>query len=88
MTTSKDTKLLDFPCEFHYKIVGDNTPEFAAAVENVFSKHFKDSYKIDEKPSKNSKFISFNVAITATSRQQLDTVYSELHAIPGVHMLL
>jgi uncharacterized protein len=88
MTDQNNNELLTFPCEFHYKVVGDNTQEFSAAVKAVFNEHFYKAYTITEKPSKNAKFVAFNVAITATSREQLDSVYKQLHALPGVQIVL
>ena len=88
MTQHKDKKLIDFPSEFHFKAVGVNNAEFKDAVLQVFSKHLQDDFKISDNPSKNNKFIAFNVTITATSRQQLDDIYSELHKIEGLQMLL
>jgi uncharacterized protein len=88
MTDTKDQELLKFPGEFHYKVVGTNNAEFAKSVENIFSTDFDNNYKMTEKTSKSSKFISFNVAVTATSRSQLDETYKKLHAVPGVQIVL
>jgi putative lipoic acid-binding regulatory protein len=88
MTDKTNPELLKFPCEFHYKVVGTNNSEFAKSVKDIFASDFDNNYKMTEKTSKSSKFISFNVAITATSRSQLDATYKKLHAVPGVQIVL
>lgn len=77
---SQTESLLKFPCEFPIKIVGRDTLEFHQIVAEVFSRHVApyESLRVSRQPSREGRFISLTVTITADSRAQLDTLYSEL----------
>lgn len=81
MSDSEET-LLEFPCDFPLKVMGDDNSalrDFVRGVIDVHSASTPDS-AYTEKLSRNGKFVSITVLIKADSKKQLDTIYSELSA--------
>ena len=81
---------LKFPTEFPVKIMGRDTPEFHAMVEEILARHVAPlhSLPVTRQPSKESRFISVTVTINAQSREQLDALYRDLSAHELVLMAL
>jgi putative lipoic acid-binding regulatory protein len=82
--------LLEFPCEFPIKVMGRDTPDFYAAVRELVEKHagpLPDD-AIQSALSRNGRFVSITVTVTADSKQQLDNIYQELSAHEDVLMAL
>lgn len=84
--------LLEFPCKFTMKIMGENNPavDFADFVSQIISKHAADFDKnsIQTKLSKNQNFVSLTCIIPATSKIQLDNLYSDLSKNPLIKFVL
>lgn len=76
---SQDTHL-KFPMEFPVKIMGRDTPEFIAAVGDIVTRHVApmESLPVSRQPSREGRFVSLTVTITAQSREQLDALYQDL----------
>lgn len=74
--------ILEFPCEFPIKIIGNNNPQLEAAVTAILCKHVPnlDPNAITDRLSSGSKYKSFSATFTADSREQLDALYIELTA--------
>jgi hypothetical protein len=81
---------LKFPTEFPVKIMGRDTPEFHAAVGDIVARHAPplDSLPVTRQPSREGRFISITVTITAESREQLDALYRELSSHELILMAL
>lgn len=81
---------LKFPTEFPVKIMGRDTPEFHAMVEEILARHVAplNSLPVTRQPSKEGRFISVTVTINAQSREQLDALYRDLSAHELVLMAL
>ncbi len=82
--------VIEYPLEFPIKVMGLNRPDFLPAMLAVFRKHAPD---LDEstvvaRASREAKYLSLTISINATSRQQLDALYSELSDHPMVTMAL
>ncbi len=71
---------MKFPLEFPVKIMGRDTPEFAAAVEEILARHVAPFHElpVSRQPSREGRFVSLTVTITAKSREQLDALYRDL----------
>ncbi len=70
---------LEFPCDFPIKMMGRDTPEFRAtarALVEVRAGAVADS-AVQAAVSRNGRFVSVTVTITATSQQQLDDIYRD-----------
>lgn len=82
--------LIEYPCDFPIKILGQTRAGFAQAVLEVVQRHAPDfdGATIDMKASKHGKYLSVTCVIRATSREQLDALYRELCDHPMVVMVL
>jgi putative lipoic acid-binding regulatory protein len=86
----KPASLLVFPCDFPIKVMGRREDGFAQAVLEITLRHAPDfrSETIEMRTSKNGRYLSLTVTISARSREQLDGLYSELSRHPMVMMVL
>ena len=62
--------------------------DIETAVISAINKHVPGNYSADLKESKGGKYLSVTVIIHLTSKEQLDNIYKEVHAVEGVKMLL
>ena len=81
---------IEFPCEYPIKIIGAAADAFAEVICSVVEKHAPgvDTTSIEIKDSKNARFLSLRIVITATGPEQLDALHKELKATGRVHMVL
>jgi len=81
---------IEFPCEFPVKMMGRNSPEFRATARALVEKHagavIDDA--VQESLSRNERFVSVTVTVTATSQQQLDDIYRDVSSHEDVLMAL
>lgn len=81
---------IEFPCDFPIKMMGRNAPGFRAIARALVEKHtgaLSDS-AVQESLSRNERFVSVTVTITATSQQQLDAIYQDVTDHEDVLMAL
>ena len=85
-----EDSLLQFPCDFPIKIMGQRQDGFAQAVLEVVLRHAPDfdAAAMEMRPSAKGNYISFTCTIHAVSRAQLDALYGELSAHPLVKVVL
>jgi hypothetical protein len=76
---TQDT-LLEFPCDFPLKIMGQATDEFRSLSLGIVTKHFGTLAPecIEERASRNGRYLSLTCTVRATSKGQLDAVYTDL----------
>ena len=81
---------LEFPCEFPIKMMGRDTPEFRATARTLVENHvgLLGEERIQTTLSRNGRFVSVTVMVTATSQQQLDDIYRDVSAHDDVLMAL
>ncbi|KXF79826.1 DUF493 family protein YbeD [Enterovibrio coralii] len=80
--------LLEFPCKFTYKVMGYAKPELPDLVLEVIQRHAPGDYSPSVKPSGKGTYHAVSVTITATSIEQVETLYKELADIEIVRMVL
>jgi putative lipoic acid-binding regulatory protein len=85
-----DVSPIQYPLEFPIKIMGRNQPGFAQKVLAIVQRHAPgfDPATVETRPSRKSSYLSLTCVITATSREQLDALYTELSGDPAVVMVL
>lgn len=90
MTSMNDETLMEFPCSCPIKLMGHDTPEFHRTVRNLVENHTGplDGNIIQSSLSRNGRFVSITVTITARSQQQLDDIYRDATAHDDVLMAL
>lgn len=81
-------ELLQFPCDFPYKVVGLAETNLVEKVLAVIQKYAPGDYVPRVKPSRNGKYESVSITIRATNIEQVETLYKELAAIENVRMVL
>ena len=84
------TTLLEFPCAFPIKIMGEAKEGFADAMLEIVLRHAPDfdAASTEMKASSTGKYVSLTCTITAVSQSQLDELYHEVSGHPMVAMAL
>ena len=90
MSSETKESLLDFPCEFLLKAMGEATFGFDALVVGIVREFVPDLSEgaVSVRESRNGKYLSVTVNILATSQQQLDDIYIALSSHERVLMTL
>ncbi len=82
---------IEFPCErYPIKVIGDAGEGFSDMVVEVIRRHAPnfDETTLVARDSRNGRFLSVQVLITATSVEQLQAIHVDLRATGRVHMVL
>ena len=90
MTQPKAPKI-EFPCkDYPIKILGEATEAFKSEVIELVKQHASelDEQRITMNQSRNGRFNSVTVFITATGVEQLKALHEALLAHPGIKMVL
>jgi len=82
--------LLEFPCEFPIKIMGERRDDFVREMIAIVQRHAPDfaAETVAMRASSGGKYLSVTCTIRATSKPQLDALYHELTAHPLVKVAL
>jgi putative lipoic acid-binding regulatory protein len=82
--------LLEFPCDFPIKIMGERRDEFAQRIVELVLRHAPDfkADTVEMRTSSSGKYLSITCTVRATSKDQLDALYREVTAHPWVKMAL
>jgi putative lipoic acid-binding regulatory protein len=75
-----DETLLEFPCDYPIKIMGQATDEFRSLALGIVSRHFGELTEgsIEERPSRGGRYLGLTITVRAESKAQIDAVYLEL----------
>jgi putative lipoic acid-binding regulatory protein len=86
---SADT-LIEFPCDFLIKVMGETNEDFASTMVKLIQKHEPtfDATKVDMRASSGGRFISLTCNVYVTSKAQLDGIYGALSKHPLVKYVL
>jgi putative lipoic acid-binding regulatory protein len=90
--TDKDynpEELLEFPCEYQFKVIGAAGDDFRHAVVTTVDSHspvVTDAIKC--RPSAQGKYQSVSILVTLHNYQQLTRIYADLKQLADVKMLL
>lgn len=81
---------IEYPLDFPIKVMGRNKPGFAQTITAIVLRHAPDfdASTLEMRPSKQNNYLSLTCTIRATSREQLDALYTELSGHPAVSMVL
>ena len=85
-----EVSLIEYPVDFPIKVMGKNAPGFAQTVTAIVMRHAPDfdPQSVEMRPSRKNTYVSLTFVIRATSRQQLDALYTELSGHAMVAMVL
>jgi len=82
--------LIEFPCDFLIKVMGETSDDFAHAMVKVIQAHAPkfEASKVDMRASSGGRFISLSCNVHVTSKPQLDSIYRALSEHPQVKYVL
>lgn len=82
--------LMEFPCTFPIKVIGNHTPTFIDELKQISLKHFPDFNDNDlkQKISQKSNYLAITLSVYAENQQMLDAFYEKLIKLPDVKMVL
>jgi len=85
-----DESLLEFPCDFPIKMMGEDSPEFRATARALVESHTGplDDDRVQNALSRNGRFVSVTITVNAQSKEQLDDIYRDVSAHPSILMAL
>ena len=80
MSEQEQDSVMDFPCQFPIKVMGLAEQHFDLLVVEIVRRHAPDLSEgaVKSRYSKEGKYVSITVTVTAQSREQLDNIYLEL----------
>ena len=87
--TAEET-LLEFPCDFLIKVMGETSDDFSNAMLEVIRVHEPnfDASKIEMRGSSAGKYISLSCSVYVETKPQLDAIYRALSSHPLVKFVL
>jgi putative lipoic acid-binding regulatory protein len=82
--------LIEYPSDFPIKVMGLTHDEFAPTIVEVVTLHDPTFHagKMEVRPSAKGNYTGLTVIVRATSREQLDAIYSALSGHPMVKVVL
>lgn len=86
----EEETLVEFPCDFFIKVMGETSDDFAIAMVKVIQAYAPqfDASKVDMRASSGGKFISLTCSVYVTTKTQLDNIYRALSEHPQVKYVL
>jgi hypothetical protein len=88
----KDTRFdefLEFPCSVNFKVLGVAVPELVDHIVVVLQEHAKaDDYNPQVRPSSKGNYHSVSVAVTVTSKEHMELLYTELGRLELVRYVI
>lgn len=86
----KEETLIEFPCDFLIKVMGETSDSFAMTMVEVIREHEPkfDASKIEMRGSSAGRFISLSCNVYVESKPQLDAIYLALTSHPLVKFVL
>ncbi|ASF15407.1 DUF493 family protein YbeD [Shewanella xiamenensis] len=88
MLNTKFDELMEFPCAFPFKVVGDAHETLTDRVVAVVQKHAPGDYSPTVKASSKGSYYSVTIRVTVTSKDHIEILYTELAGIEGVRRVL
>lgn len=87
---AEEQTLIEFPCSFPIKVMGEMRDEFAQTIIDVIRVHDSsfDAGKVEMRASSAGKYLSLTCTVYVTSKPQLDDIYRALTSHPLVKYVL
>jgi putative lipoic acid-binding regulatory protein len=82
--------LIEYPSDFPIKVMGPTHDAFAPTIIEVVTAHDPTFHegRLEVRPSSKGAYTGLTVTVRATSREQLDKLYTELSAHPMVKIVM
>jgi len=82
-------ELLEFPCEYQFKVIGAAGDDFRHAVVSTIDSHSPvGSAGVKCRPSAQGTYQSVSILVTLYNYQQLTRIYADLKQLADVKLLL
>ncbi len=88
MLDTKFDELLEFPCQFPFKIIGTYDATLTDRIMDVAQKLAPGTYKPTTKQSSKGTYNSITLRIEVTSKEHLESLYSAFAQVDGVKRVL
>lgn len=85
---TKFDEYLDFPCDFTFKIMGLNNHTLEDEVLSVIQNLAPGDYVPKTRPSSKGNYKSITLVVNVTSKQHIETLYTEIGSIEDVRHVL
>jgi uncharacterized protein len=88
--TKQQETLIEFPCEFPIKVMGETHVDFSMEIIRTIQAHETkfDASKVEMKGSSAGKYTSLTCTCYVESKPQLDNIYRALTSHPMVKFVL
>jgi putative lipoic acid-binding regulatory protein len=85
-----EQSLLEFPCEFPIKVMGEDSEQFRQLARELIESHAGrlEAHRISLRTSGAGRYVALTFTISAQSREQLDRIYQALSDCEHVLMSL
>lgn len=87
---AENDTLIEFPCQFPIKVMGETREDFAETIVAVIKEHLPDFHAglVEMRASSGGRYVSLTCNVYVTSKPQLDDIYRALTAHPMVRVVL
>ncbi|MDN2662828.1 DUF493 family protein YbeD [Psychromonas sp. 14N.309.X.WAT.B.A12] len=85
---TKFDELLDFPCNFSFKVMGLADPKLIPDVLSVIQKIAPGDYAPTVKPSSKGTYHSLAIPVIVNSKEQIEDIYTALNKLDLVRYIL
>lgn len=88
--TARKDSLIEYPSLFPIKVMGLQHEHLVSSITKIarqFDPGF-DASTVELRPSSTGKYLGVTITVTATSREQLDSLYMALTSDPHVKVVL
>ncbi|WP_354623733.1 DUF493 family protein YbeD [Psychromonas sp. MME2] len=81
-------QLLEFPCSLAFKVMGVADPKLIDDVVTVLQKHAPGDYSPRVTPSSKGNYHALSIPVIVTSKEHIETIYTELNSLELVRYIL
>ncbi|HAQ48533.1 MAG TPA: hypothetical protein DCR37_05755 [Glaciecola sp.] len=81
-------ELLEFPCFQTFKVLGVAHPELPDTVINSLQALAPGDYAPTVKPSTKGNYHSLSISVKVTSKEHMETIYTEISALELVRVVI
>lgn len=85
---TKFDELLEFPCNFAFKVMGVADPKLVEDVLSVIQKHAPGDYSPKIKPSSKGNYQSLSIPVIVNDKAHIEAIYTELNKLELVRYIL
>lgn len=89
MNKTQPEDLIEFPCQYQFKAVGQADEIFQDAIIAAISRHVSVARDaVHSRPSGKGNYLAVSVLVTLHNYQQLTSIYTEMRKVEGLKLLL